>query len=123
MRRLVKIKSYVGIAIGLFAIVLFISDIIGYVYNPLDYERVYHIGSPGVKWRFQSGNNFIICNLILMLVALLYILLNILFLTRYKSSKRLKAILLCIEVTWVLWMAYSYYEWYLLGFDKVNPYK
>ena len=116
-------KSYIGIAIGILLVSVFGSDIVGYISSPLEYDRVYHIGISGVKWKYQSGSNFIIWNLILTLVALLYILLNVLFLTRYSGSMRLKVVLLCIEFIWLIWMAYSYYHKYLSGFDKVNPYK
>lgn len=116
-------KSYIGIAFGILLVIVFVSNIVGYINTPFEYNRVYHIGISGVKWKYQSGSNFIIWNLILTLVVLLYILLNVLFLTKYRGSVRLKVALVCIEFAWFVWMAYSIYLKYLSGFDKVNPYK
>src|SRR5690554_2342048 len=112
-----KIKSYVGIVIALLIALLSLFEIMDYNTNPLEYERVYHIGSDWVEWKYQSGQNFITWNIGLIIFAVLYIIANLFFLFKFKENKVLKFIILCVEIIFIIWVIWSLYEWYIIGFD------
>lgn len=112
-----KIKSYIGIVIALLIALFSFFEIIDYNSNPLEYERVYHVGSEGVEWKYQNGQNFITWNIGLFIVTVLYILANLFFLFKFKENKVLKFIILCVEVAFLIWIIWSLYEWYLIDFD------
>lgn len=112
-----KIKSYIGIVIALFTSLIYLFGIIDYNANPLEYERVYHIGSKGVEWKYQNGQNFITWNIGLIIIAVLYIIANLFFLLKFKENKVLKFIILCVEVIFLIWIIWSLYKWYLIDFD------
>jgi hypothetical protein len=54
MNRGLKIKSYIGITVALCLSLLSLFEIIDYTTNPSEYERVYHFGSEGVEWKYQT---------------------------------------------------------------------
>lgn len=113
----IKIKTFVGIAIAFIFALLSFFEIIDYNFNYLEYERVYHIGSEGVEWKYQSRQNFIAWNIGLIIIAVLYIIVNLFFLFRLKENKFLKFIILCVEIIFLIWIIWFLYEWYLIDFD------
>lgn len=117
MSIVLKIKSYVGIVIALLIALLSLFEIIDYNTNPLEYERVYHIGSDWVEWKYQSGQNFITWNIWLIIFAVLYIIANLFFLFKFKENKVLKFIILCVEIIFIIFIIWHLYEWYLIDFD------
>jgi len=114
MQKSIKIKSFVGIAIALFFILLSFFEIVDYNINALEYEKVYHIGSEGVEWKYQSGQNFITWNIGLIVIAVIYIIANLFLLFNFKGNRPLKLIILYVEIIFFIW---SLYEWCLIDFD------
>lgn len=117
MKRGLNIKSYIGIGVALCISLLCLFDMLDYNANSLDYERVYHIGSEGVKWKYQSGQNFIFWNIGLIVLAITYIATNLFYLIKFQESRILKTVLLCIEIGWFIWAVWFIYSWYLIDFD------
>lgn len=112
-----KIKSYVGIVIALLIALLSLFEIMDFNTNPLEYERVYHIGSDWVEWKYQTGQNFITWNIGLIIFAVLYIIANLFLLFKFKGNKVLKFIILYVEIIIIIWIIWSLYKWYLIDFD------
>jgi|GEM_PF-3441216 len=112
-----KIKSYVGIVVALFVFLLSLLEIIDYNSNLLEYERVYHIGNEGVEWKYQNGQNIITWNIGFIIIAVLYIVINLFSLLKFKENRILKSIILCVEILFLIWIIWSLYEWYLIDFD------
>jgi len=112
-----KIKSCIGIIIALLIIFLSFFEIIDYNYNPLEYERVYHIGSKGVEWKYQNGQNFISWNIGLSIFGILYIITNLFYTLKFKKNKYLKLIIICEEIIFLIYIIKSLFEWYLIDFD------
>lgn len=117
MSVLFKIRSCIGIIVALFVSFLSFFEIMDYNTNPLEYERVYHIGSEGVKWQYQSGQNFITWNTGFIIITILYVIANLFSLLKFKENKMLKFIVLCVEIAFLIWVILSLYEWYLIDFD------
>ena len=107
-----KIKSYIGIVVTLLIALLSLFEIMDYNTNPLEYKRVYHIGSDWVEWKYQSGQNFITWNIGLIIFAVFYIIIaNLFSLFKYKENKVLKFIILCVEIIFIIWIIWYLYKW------------
>lgn len=113
----IKIKTFIGIVIAFLLVLLSFFEIIDYNFNYLEYERVYNIGNEAVDWKYQSGQNFITWNIGLIIIAVLYIIVNLFFFFKFKEKKFLKIIILCAEIIFLIWIIWHLYEWYLIDFD------
>lgn len=117
MKRGLKIKSYLGISVALFICWIYLFETLDYKANPLEFEMVYHIGSEGVEWKYQSGQNFITWNIGEIVLGALYITASLFYLLKFKENRVLKIALLSVEISWLIWVVWSFYSWYLTGFD------
>lgn len=90
MKRGLKIKSCAGIGVALFLCWIYWCDILGYKANTLEYEWVYHIGSKGVDWKYQNGQNFITWNIGQIVLGVLYITASLFYLLKFRENRVLK---------------------------------
>lgn len=117
MKKFFNIKSYIGLVVALFIAFVSLFEIIDYKANPIDYQRVYHIGSVGVEWKYESGQNLVTWNVGIVTLSVLYVVANLFYLFKFKKNKFLQIILLCVEISWLVWIVWFLFDWYSAGFD------
>jgi hypothetical protein len=117
MKIFFSIKSCIGIAIALLILIVNISEISDFQSDRETYTKVYHIGSDGVKWKYQSDRNFIINDIIHIILCSIYIVGNILFLTKSKHNNVVKYLIIFVELIIIVFFIYLIFSWIVSGFD------
>lgn len=112
-----KIKSVVRLTVALFVIFINLFEVLDYKYNPMEYERVYHIGNEGVDWKFRSEQNFIIWNIGSISLAAIYLVVSLFYFINREEAKYSKVVLIVFELVGLLWVLWTLYLWYSTGFD------
>lgn len=115
MKLFFKINSYVNIAICILIILFFMYDILNFCIEKDTYYRVYNIGSENIYWRYQSGVNYIILQIIYVSILMAFLLLNIFYLK--KNNKKILILIAFIEVAFLILIIRYYIRWASIGFD------
>lgn len=90
-------------------------DILNFCIEKDTYYRVYNIGSENIYWRYQSGVNYIILQIIYVSILMAFLLLNIFYLK--KNNKKILILIAFIEVAFLILIIRYYIRWASIGFD------
>jgi len=115
MRRIIKVKTIVGLVIALIIGLFTMLDIVNIKENPTDYINVYQISEQAPHWMFKSISSYITSNVLKVIISFAYITLSIIVLI--KKPKKLINGLLIFELVIFIWILRYYYLYYASGFD------
>lgn len=113
MNLFLKVKSIVGVMLGVLFAYAFICEAYSVLENSKGY---YYISSESKEWQYQSVDNYHTWCLICGGIALLYVGLNVLSLSTKKV--RIKYTVLAIDILLLLLGIIGFYNFAVLGFDS-----
>jgi len=116
MRKIIKIKTIIGIIVALILGLLILLDIFAIADEPTDYIRVCQISDSSPHWIFKSVSNYIIWSLGQATICFIYVALSLIVLIR-KQSKILMKSLIVFEIIMLIWFIRYYFLFYASGFD------
>lgn len=124
MKKLIKIKTIIGMIVALIIGLLILIDIFAILDNSTDYIKVYQISDSSPHFMYKSVSNYVMWSIEQVIICLTYIALSLVVLVKKQTSTLMKS-LVVFEVVMLIWFIRYYYLFYASGFDhypNFDPY-